>query len=124
MRDFKVRLVARNEGIEYRDAHDVYRFNLRLESKVWWVLLPGSKGEHFEPHELTPDEEAVVLPRIKQYLEGRRYFVLFGPTFPVVIEREPPVAGEIAAARKRSQAYWAARKEAERQKLRTPPSDR
>jgi hypothetical protein len=46
---------------------------------------------YHEPHELTSEEQAVVIPRIKEYLEGIRYFYFFGRTCPVVIEREPPV---------------------------------
>lgn len=37
------RLVARNEGIEYRDQFDVYRFNVKLVGRKWTVLLPGSQ---------------------------------------------------------------------------------
>jgi hypothetical protein len=111
--NYTVRLVARNEGIEYRDEHDVYRFGGWLEKKRWIVYLPGSKGEYYEPHELTDEEQNTILPRIKAFLEGRKYFGFFGRTYPVVIEREPPVSDRIAAARRFGQEYWQRRKKAD-----------
>lgn len=111
--DYSVRLIDRGECIEYRDANDVYRFNGWLKGKKWRVYLPGSKGEYYEPHELTNEEQAVVLPRIKQYLEGIKCFYFFGRTYPVVIEREPPVTPQIAATRRVVQEYWQRRKKAD-----------
>jgi hypothetical protein len=112
-RDYSVRFIDRGECIEYRDANDVYRFAGWLKGKKWWGYLPGSKGEYYEPHELTTEEQAVVLPRIKQYLEGIRCFYFFGRTYSVVIEREPPVTPQIAATRRVVQDYWQRRKEAD-----------
>lgn len=40
-----VKLVARNEGIEYKDQFNVYRFGVKLMNKRWVVCVPGSKGE-------------------------------------------------------------------------------
>jgi hypothetical protein len=84
---YQVRLVARNEGIDYVDEHDIYRFGVTFAEKLWRVSLPCSKGEGFRMHELTDEEAHVVLPRIKQYLESRRYFGIIGPTYPVIFER-------------------------------------
>ena len=83
---YTVRLVARNEGLEYRDEFDVYRFNVRLAGKKWTVVLPGSKGEHYVTHELSEEERATILPRISKYLGGRKYFGFFGPSYPVIFE--------------------------------------
>jgi hypothetical protein len=87
--NYTVRLIDRGEVIEYRDVNDVYRFSGWLKDKTWRVYLPGSKGQHYEPRELTSEEQAVVLPRIRQFLESRKYFGWFGRTYSVVIEREP-----------------------------------
>lgn len=84
---YQVRLTARNEGIDYVDEHDIYRFGVALTDGVWRVFLPGSKGGGFRMHELTDEEVSVVLPRIKQYLESRKYFGIIGPTYPVIFER-------------------------------------
>jgi hypothetical protein len=71
-RGYTVRLVARNEGVEYRDQFDVYRFDVTLAGKKWTVVLPGSQGEQYATHELSDDERATILPRISKYLEGRK----------------------------------------------------
>jgi len=111
--NYTVRLIDRGEVIEYRDANDVYRFSGWLKDKTWRVYLPGSKGQYYEPHELTSEEQAVVLPRVRQFLESRKYFGWFGRTYPVVIEREPPVTAQIAEARRAAQAFWQRRKKAD-----------
>ena len=81
----RVRLAAKNEGIEYRDGSGVYRFDVQLEGRNWIVYLPGSKGEQFQKHDLTAAERDLILPRIVRYLArhnllsilGRRYSVSF-----------------------------------------------
>lgn len=83
---YKVGLRARNEGIEYRDECDVYRFNVVLKGKRWTVYLPGSKGPSYQAHELTDRERGLILPRIKEYLERRRFFGVIGPSYPVTFE--------------------------------------
>lgn len=85
---YSVRLVARNEGVEYSDEHGVYRFNVALIDGKWKVYLPGSKGENYHSHELTSEEEDTILPRVKKYLESRKYFGIIGPTYPVILERK------------------------------------
>ena len=105
-RDYTVRLVARNEGVEYRDQFDVYRFNVTLAGKKWTVVLPGSKGEQYATHELSDDERATILPRISKYLEGRKYFGFFGRSYPVVYEREGAASPAIAEARRRVTEWW------------------
>jgi hypothetical protein len=60
---------ASNKGVEYRDERDVYRFNAHVVNKKWTVYLPGSKGDYYQIHELTDDEQRIILPRIKKYLE-------------------------------------------------------
>lgn len=90
MKDYSVKLVARNEGIEYRDAEDVYRFNVAFVDKMWVVELPCSKGEQFAEHALSDDERKRILPRIERYLRGRKYFWFFGPTHEVRFE--PPIS--------------------------------
>lgn len=103
---YRVRLVARNEGIEYRDEKDVYRFNVMLKDKTWKVVLPCSKGDYYQEHELTDEERDVALPRIKRFLESKRYFGIFGPSYPVIFEREEPLSPEMQKIRSRVAEYW------------------
>jgi hypothetical protein len=81
--NYTVRLVARNEGIEYCDKDGIYRFNVSLTGKKWIVYLPGSKGDFYQTYILTEDEQNKILPRVVNYLENRKYFGLFGSTYPV-----------------------------------------
>jgi hypothetical protein len=107
---YSVRLVARNEGIEYTDEHDVFRFNVAFADKAWSVFLPCSKGKYYETHELTDEERAVVLPRISRYLEGKKYFGLFGPSYPVTFNPEPTVSADVQEARRGAAEFWAQKK--------------
>src|ERR1700677_550566 len=99
---YSVRLVARNEGIEYTDERDVYRFDVAFADKAWRVFLPCSRGIYYESHELTDEERAVVLPRITKYLGGRKHFGFFGSSYPVTFNRASTVSPEIQEARRRA----------------------
>jgi len=68
MRGYRARLVARNEGLRYEDPDGVYRFDVSLEGKTWVVSLPPSRGREFEPHVLTDEERARILPRVRSFL--------------------------------------------------------
>ncbi len=74
MRDLKITLTARNEGIRYRDAGAVYHFNCCLDRKQWIVSLPPSKGEHYESHPLSPEEQSRIFPRITTFLSRIWWF--------------------------------------------------
>jgi hypothetical protein len=104
--NYSVKLVARSEGIEYRDEHDIYRFNTMLKNKKWTVFMPGSKGKYFEPHELTEEEQSTIPARIKKYLEAKKYFGFIGPSYPVIFEREGKVSIAIEASRLGARRYW------------------
>ena len=71
---YTVRLTARQEGVEYRTATEVFRFDVLLADGEWRLYLPGSKGEQFTPHELTEAEAAEILPRITAHLAQDRLF--------------------------------------------------
>jgi hypothetical protein len=88
---YEVTLDPKGEVVKYRDDVDVYFFNLRRKKKKWIVYLPATKGEPHRRYELTEDEQEVIFPRIRNYLEGIRYFIWFG-RFPVIFEREGPIS--------------------------------
>jgi hypothetical protein len=87
---YEVTLDPKGEVIKYRDDVDVYYFRLRRKKRRWIVYLPATKGGH-RRYELNEDEQKVILPRIRNYLEGIRYFIWFG-RFPVIFEREGPIS--------------------------------
>ena len=90
-RDHTISLVARQEGIEYRTASEVYRFDVLLHEGEWRLYLPGSRGEAFTPHELTEAEAAEILPRIEAYLRQDRLFgVPFGTRRVRICRRPAP----------------------------------
>ena len=86
---YTVRLTARQEGLEYRTAAAVYRFDVLLAHGEWQLYLPGAKGEDFAPHELTEAESAEVLPRLIAYLAHDRIFGIPVRTYPVRVCRRP-----------------------------------
>jgi hypothetical protein len=84
---YSVHLVARNEGIQYVDDNDVYRFNVALINRVWKLHLPCTKGSDYEVHVMSEEEEARILPRIIRYLEMIKWFGFFPVRYSVVVER-------------------------------------
>ena len=78
----------KGEVVKYRDDVEVYYFSLRRKKRKWIVYLPATKLEPHRRCELTEEEQKVIFPRIRNYLEGIKYFVLFG-RFPVIFERDP-----------------------------------
>lgn len=68
MRDYRISLVGRNQGLSYSDASGVYRFNLSRQGKTWLVHLPPTKGEAFAAYPLTSDEKDLLFPRIRTFL--------------------------------------------------------
>jgi len=84
---FKIRLVARNEGIEYTDNSGIYRFNVYLKDDLWDLQIPGSKGENFENYELNDEEQNRILPRIEKFLKGVKWFSSFRKAYNVKITR-------------------------------------
>jgi hypothetical protein len=106
---YEVKFVGgKNEVIEYRDDVDVYHFNAWLKKRKWTVYLPGTKGKYHQPYELTEDEQKVIFPRIRNYLEGIKYFIWFG-RYPAVFEREGPISPEMKALRLAIPEYLARR---------------
>jgi hypothetical protein len=87
---YEVTLDPKGEVVKYRDDVDVYYFSLRLKKWKWIVYLPATKGEPHRRYELTENEQKVIFPRIRNYLEGIKYFIWFG-RFPVIFEREDPI---------------------------------
>jgi hypothetical protein len=85
---YRIRLAPKNEGIEYRDQHGVHRFNVAREGRVWILHLPGSKGDAYEPHELTAEEEARIVPRVTSYLSDIRWLGVFRRTYSVRLQRD------------------------------------
>ena len=87
--DFSVRLVARQEGVEYRSAGEVYRFDVLLRDGAWDLYLPCTTGDDFMPHELTEAEAAEIMPRVVDRLAHDRIFGAVVRSYPVRIVRRP-----------------------------------
>jgi hypothetical protein len=86
---YEVTLDPKGEVVKYRDDVDVYYFRLRLKKRQWIVYLPATKEEPYRRYELTEDEQKIIFPRIRSYLEGIKYFIWFG-RYPVIFEQEVP----------------------------------
>src|ERR1700730_16865914 len=98
---YKIRLVTQ-EGLEYVDEHDIYRFDVSVVKEEWTVMLPGSKGKYYEAHEMSEEERNRILPRIEKYLAAKKYFCFFGRTYPVAFQQEEPVSAEMQERRARA----------------------
>jgi|SRR5580658_895451 hypothetical protein len=103
-KDYKIKSVGR-EGLDYHDGHDVHHFDVAFINDTWVVYLPATKGKFYESCELNEKERAIIFPRIKAYLEGKRHYSLFGRTYPAIFEREGPVSDEMLERRRRAAIY-------------------
>jgi hypothetical protein len=88
---YEVSLDPEGEVIKYCDGGEVYYFSLRRKNGKWIIYLPATKLAPFRRHELTEEEQKVIFPRIRRYLEPIKYFILFGRS-PVIFEREEPIS--------------------------------
>jgi len=66
--DFKIRLTAKTEIVDYQDFGGHYRFDAYLKGDTWEVMLPPSHRDFGRPgyewaHELTAEERRRILPR-------------------------------------------------------------
>lgn len=82
---YSVRLVARNEGIQYVDDVDIYRFKVSRDGEVWTLYVPGSKEPDYEVHDLDDEEKERILPRVVHYLERTKYFAFLRSKYSVEI---------------------------------------
>src|ERR1043166_4042491 len=75
---FRIRLAPKNEGVEYVDDVDTYRFNASLRDGAWTVELPPSS---LKQGSFTEDASAVIVPRIRAFLSKIRWFGVFPRTY-------------------------------------------
>jgi hypothetical protein len=97
LKPYRIRLVARNEALEYRDEIGIYWFTVSLKGGTWTVYLPCHKTERSnrddpnqrKEHELDEEEQQRVMPRVTSYLSNLRWYRLSYEPQPVKIERHP-----------------------------------
>ncbi len=83
----RVRLTARNEGLECRVGGEVFRFGVELRGREWTLFLPGTKGEQFERHEFDREEELRILPALVAHLSRIRWLGIFPRSYSVLVQR-------------------------------------
>jgi hypothetical protein len=78
---FYVRLIDRNEAVEYRDENGVHAFDLRKKGREWTIYLPDSP-------DMTADRERQVIERTTKYLSRIWWFGVFPFRYTVRVERK------------------------------------
>lgn len=68
MRDYRLHLAAKNEGLYYEDESGAYRFNLARCEDTWTVTIPPTKEPELAPATFSPDEEARIYSRVTSFL--------------------------------------------------------
>jgi hypothetical protein len=79
--EYSVKLIDRNEGVEYRDSRGAYRFGVRRDGQEWTLLLPPIP-------EMRNVDESQMLDRITAYLSKIWWFGLFPRRYTVRVERK------------------------------------
>jgi hypothetical protein len=79
-KEYSNRLIARNEGVEYRDAHNVYRFQLGRDGGEWILYLPPIP-------EIRDTNESLVIDRVKARLSRIWWLGIFPSTYTVRTEK-------------------------------------
>jgi hypothetical protein len=80
MRDYTIKLSARNEELVYEDQVDRYSFNLRRDGSNWIVVLPPAKSSDTP---FTEEDHARVLGRVAEFLARIRWFGIFPRSYDV-----------------------------------------
>ena len=81
--NFQVRLVAKNEGLEYEDSSGTYRFDLGRDGKTWLVHLPCAKVGGDSLHRFTEEDRTRILHRIEGDLKRIWWFGIWPNSYNV-----------------------------------------
>ena len=76
--DFTVTIKARGEGLDYRDADGLLRFEIGRSGSTVQLHAYDPRSETFQPVRMSDEQEHRIIPRIVAYLErdGSRAQVL------------------------------------------------
>jgi hypothetical protein len=80
-KEFSVTLTHQTVVVEYREANNVYRFDLGTKGRKWIVYLPPSR-------DFPAADAEKILGRITAYLANRWWFWVFPCTYTVRIEHK------------------------------------
>ena len=87
----KIRLVARNQGIEVIDPSGRYGFDVAQNGNVWTVFTPGSRWAGASgPVDTSTEDEERVLPQVISFLERIWWFGILPRSYSVRIEKRAP----------------------------------
>ena len=81
--DFRIRLEAKNEGLEYQDPFGSYRFDIGRDGKTWLVHLPCAKVGGSPQHRFTDEERNRILPRVEADLRRIWWFGIWPSSYNV-----------------------------------------
>ena len=75
--DFTVRVVARGEGLEYRDVYGLYTFDLGYKKRTYYLQVPGYAGPDSGKRVLSKQDFDRIIPRIIKKLSREKLFGIF-----------------------------------------------
>ena len=90
--DYSVDIVARGEGIVYREPGHTLNFNLsrNAEDALWVLHAYACSDEQFHPVHLSVDDQKRIVSRIAAYLESK------GDSVRILAERPPQPLRNVA----------------------------
>ena len=83
---YKIRLVARNEVVEYQDKTGIYWFDVTLNKDTWTLFLPGKTGQIGHVETITDAEMERIVPAVTKFLINVKWFIFFGGPYKVEIK--------------------------------------
>ena len=75
---YKIQITNRGESLKYTDSSGSIYFNAIPNKDVWEVSLLCYKGDNPHPEKLTDIENTTIVPRLKEFIESKKRFGLFG----------------------------------------------
>jgi hypothetical protein len=86
--DFTIRTVAKGEGLDYRDVHGAYRFDICFKKGIYYLQVPGYAGPDSGKRELSQQDFDRIIPRIVKELSYQKLFGFFPKHYRVEIVGE------------------------------------
>lgn len=86
--DFTIRFAAKGEGLEYRDAYGVFRFDIGYKKGIYYLQVPGYAGSNSGKPQISQQDFDRIIPRITKKLSFTKIFGLFPKHYRVEIVGE------------------------------------
>jgi hypothetical protein len=87
--EYEIEIQDRCEVLKYTDDCGVYYFNGFPSKGVWTISIICQRGDEPENFELNEIEKERIVPRLKNFIESKKRFGIFGTKYKSKIVYDP-----------------------------------